>query len=206
MLQSLTEVRATLSRVGTALLAGGLALGAGGCWFYAVQYAPIAMQATTSAASSAVGAVERAAGYDPAIAGGCGALKTDDVAIIELRAGAGGNPEYRDLHLDDSASQPRLTPALSAETDADGWRPAVNFARMKFTPPLQDSIPKTGTRLLAYTAAESDALDNDTRLAAFANSFGQPVGTFAWGDIVYLYTLPPALPCVSPPPTTTAGG
>ena len=130
----------------------------------------------------------------------CGAsLKAGDASVIELRTGAGGNPQYRELRVDDSGSEPRWAPLLGAQTDADGWRPAVNFSQMNFTPPFQDSVPKSGTRFLAYVSSESEALDNDERLLAFARTFGKPTGSFHWGDRVYIYALPPTLPCFTPP-------
>lgn len=190
---------ATLSRIALALIAGGIAIGTSGCWFYAVEYAPIGIQAATGAASAGLGAIERAVGHDPAKKGYCDSLKGDDSSVIELRTGAGRNPEYRELHVDGSGSEPRWAPVVGAETDADGWRPAINFVQMKFTPPLQDAIPTSGIRLLAYTSSESEALDNDERLGAFVHTFGQPVGTFNWGDRVYVYALPTALPCFAPP-------
>lgn len=192
-------MRANVARIGIGAIAAMLAIGAGGCWLYAIQFAPAGIQLATGTGSAVAGAVARATGHAPGPKGDCAALQGNDVSIIELRIGAASEPQYRELRVDDSGRELRWAPVVGSETDANGWRPAINFIRMNFTPPLQNAIPKTGTSFLAYTSSEIDSFNDDDRLRAFGRTFGEPVGSFRWGEHVYVYALPPALPCFSPP-------
>jgi hypothetical protein len=118
------------------------------------------------------------------------AIAHPDMVLVELRKNGSGAPEYRELHLLNSASEAHWTPVLSAETGADGWLPAVNFLKMDFNPPLTAEIPDAGTCYLAYVPAAIDPTN--------PNPVGSDVGTFSWEGRAYQYTVARTLPCLSP--------
>jgi len=169
-----------LSRTGTALIATALALSACGCWAYALQYAPAALETGVSLASAAVGASQQTTSESP--------------GVIELRKDATGAPEYRELRIDFTPTDARWTPVVEYDTAADGWRPAVHFLEMNFSPPLPAVISENRITYLAYAPAYTKSPDDEEQLKEFNRSFGDPVGTFDWNGHVYQYSLPQVLP------------
>jgi hypothetical protein len=162
------------------LIAAALALSASGCWLYAIQYAPAALETAVSLASTAVGAAQKSS--------------TEAPGVIELRQDPSGAPEYRELRIDFTPTDARWTPVVSYDTAADGWRPAVNFLHMNFSPPLPTVLSENRTTYLAYAPAYTKSPDDEEQLAEFNRSFGDPVGTFNWDGHLYQYSLPRALP------------
>ena len=125
------------------------------------------------------------------------ALSHPDMVLVELRKNGSGAPEYRELHLLNSANEAHWTPVLTANAGADGWLPAVNFLKMDFQPPLADSIPSSGSCYLAYAPLAIDPTDS-IQTAALKSGAGGPVATFSWGGRVYQYEVARTPPCLSP--------
>ena len=144
----------------------------------AIQYAPVALQAVGGIGSTAISWAE--------------STKPRGPGVIEMRAGSDGTSEYRELRLADSEDGARWMPVVDNDTGADGWRPAVNFLQMNFTPPLA----ATRSRYVAYTPADVDSPDARTQAYTFSEMFGAPVGTFVSNDHLYNYSLPPTLPAL----------
>ena len=124
------------------------------------------------------------------------AIARPDMVLVELRK-SGGAPEYRELHLQNSADEAHWTPIVDSETGPDGWIPAVNFLKMDFQPPLTDAIPNAGSCYLAYAPLATDP-NNPYQAAALKSGPGSSVSTFSWAGRVYQYTVAPTLPCLSP--------
>ena len=118
------------------------------------------------------------------------ALSHPDMVLVELRKNGSGAPEYRELHLLNSANEAHWTPVLTTNAGADGWLPAVNFLKMDFNPPLTAEIPDAGTCYLAYVPAVIDPNN--------PNPAGSEVGTFSWEGRAYQFTVARTLPCLSP--------
>jgi hypothetical protein len=123
------------------------------------------------------------------------AITNPDLVLVELRKNAAGAPEYRELHLQNSADEAHWTPVVGSDTGADGWLPAVNFLKMNFNPPLTAEIPDAGTCYLAYVPTAIDPNDPNLNLKS---PVGSDVGTFSWAGRVYQYTVARTLPCLSP--------
>jgi hypothetical protein len=118
------------------------------------------------------------------------AISHPDMVLVELRKNGSGAPEYRELHLLNSANEAHWTPVLATNSGADGWLPAVNFLKMDFNPPLTAEIPDAGTCYLAYIPAVIDPNN--------PNPVGSEVGTFSWEGRAYQFTVARTLPCLSP--------
>ncbi len=173
-------VKSKPSRITLALIGGLSALGVSGCWAAAVQFIPPAIEAAGAMGTSAISWAE--------------SEKAPTLGVIELRESPGGSPEYRELRIAVTSDEERWTPVVDKETNADGWRPAVNFLQMSFTPPLQKAFPENGSTYLAYAATDPDSQDGQNMLLAFKADFGNPVGTFVSDGHLYSYSLPRTLP------------
>jgi hypothetical protein len=212
------------SRVVSPILAVALALTAAitnsGCWLMALQLAPIALSAAGDvgsgveyAAASAAGKVEGKHedvdnfGTDENLPGGdeldsndsCQLLEAQTPGVIEIRKSTSGAPEYRALKLSDSSGGVRWTPVVDEATATDGWRPAVRFLSMSFTPPLTNAILPNGSSYVAYAPAQSQTSAEQDQLTALHFDFGNTVGTFNWDGRLYQYAVAHALPCMPPP-------
>ena len=151
-------------------------------------------------------AKKAAAARDSAMNSGdsCDQLEVQIPDVIELRRGAGGAPEYRELEISDSLAQRQWLPLADSETTPDGWRPAVNFLQMNFSPPLKGAIPEADSNYLAYAPAQSVSADDADRLAALTANFSATKGTFNWSGRDYRYAVTRTLPCFPPPPERSA--
>jgi hypothetical protein len=205
------------------MTAAAFALTLSGCWLAAAQLAPIAANV---AEDLGAGALQVAAGVGAAThqksdrskaeeAARASAMESDDSCnqlevevpgVIELRRNAAGAPEYRELQLSDSLDQRQWAPIAEDGTTADGWRPAVNFLRMDFSPPLGAVVPETASSFLAYAPSQFVSQAESDRMAAMTSNFGKPVGTFAWSGHHYHYVVTSTLPCFPPPPERLAAG
>ncbi len=128
----------------------------------------------------------------------CEELQLDVPGVIELRKGAAGAPEYRELKLGGSLAKPQWTPIVDQQTNADGWRPAVHFLQMDFTPPL-GTLPNAGSDYIAYRAMQSDSSVPEVEFVPLNVNFGKTEGTFRWNGTVYQFALNHTLPCYPPP-------
>jgi hypothetical protein len=124
------------------------------------------------------------------------AIARPDMVLVELRKNSAGAPEYRELHLQNSADEAHWAPVVGTDTAADGWLPAVNFLKMDFNPPLTSEIPDTGTSYLAYAPSPPDAND-PTQVAQIKPPPGSEVGTFSWGGRIFQYTVARNPPCLA---------
>lgn len=167
-------------RASIALIGAGLALSTSGCWMYAIQFAPAALQTAVSATSSVMAASQTPADESP--------------GVIELRKDASGAPEYRELRIDFTPTEARWTPVVDRDTAADGWRPAEHFLEMNFSPPLPSVIAEDRITYLAYAPAYTKSPDDEEQLKEFNRSFGDPIGSFVWNGHTYQYSLPKVLP------------
>ncbi len=130
----------------------------------------------------------------------CDQLEAEVPGVIELRRSAAGAPEYRELRLSDSLEERQWIPIAYNEASADGWRPAVNFLQMNFSPPLGAVVPETASNFLAYAPSKVITPADGDRLIAMSSNFGKPVGTFTWNGNYYHYVVTSTLPCFPPPP------
>jgi hypothetical protein len=121
-------------------------------------------------------------------------LSHPNLLAVELRKAAGGAPEYRELQLVNSTDTATWTPIVTSETGPDGWRPAVNFLKMDFRPPL--TIPESGSSYLAYVPVANKSGDPNQE-AQLQSSFGGAAGAFTWDGRVYAYTVASTLPCLA---------
>ncbi len=173
---------ATSLSICAGLIAAVMAGGATGCWYAAVQLAPVGAQVAEGVSTNVLAMTGR---------------QTNRTGVIELRQNAAGAPEYRELRIDVSSDDPRWIPVSEDGTSADGWRPAVNFLRMNFTPPLAGAFGTTGSSYLAYAPANPGSAEEKQQLVAFNESFGAPIGTFTWNGRAYQYSLLRTLPVIS---------
>ena len=211
------QIRASL----VAILGATIIFGISGCWLAAAQFAPLAANAAEYVGSSAVeiaggvaasnhGEAARDKQYEDArhasMTSGddCNQLEVQVPDVIELRRSASGAPEYRELQISDSLDQLQWAPIADSETTADGWRPAVNFLQMNFTPPLGAVVPESASSFLAYTPSKVITAADGDRLSAMTSNFGKPVGTFTWNGNYYHYVVTSTLPCFPPPPERIA--
>jgi hypothetical protein len=182
----------------------------------AAQFAPIAANVAeqvgadtlelaagvgASATRESTAAKKAAAARDSAMNNGdnCNQLEVEVPDVIELRRSATGAPEYRELEISDSLNQRQWAPIADSETTGDGWRPAVNFLQMNFTPPLGAVVPESASSFLAYTPSKVITAADGDRLTAMTSNFGKPVGTFTWNGNYYHYVVTSTLPCFPPP-------
>ena len=215
-----------------ALFAGAVAIFCTGCWMLAAQLAPVAISAAENVGE---GVVHLTAGVAEAVTmekhkdddlaraesnmredikengDSCQQLAAEAPGVIELRKSTAGAPEYRELGLGlgesgDSLDDAQWTP-VTVKGDADGgWRPAVNFLQMNFSPPLNGAIVPGTSNFLAYAPSQFISPDDSDRMAAMTSNFGKPVGTFTWQGHYYHYVVTSTLPCFPPPPERIAAG
>jgi hypothetical protein len=210
------------TRALVAALAIATAFGVSGCWLAAAQFAPIAASVAEQMGGDAL---ELAAGvgasanreatlekrskdaHDEAMNSGdaCNQLAVEVPGVIELRRGTAGAPEYRELQISASLDQPQWAPVAATDTTIDGWRPAVNFLQMNFSPPLGAVVPESSSRFLAYTPSQFVTAADGDRLTAMTTNFGKPIGSFIWNGHYYRYVVTSTLPCFPPPPERIAG-
>jgi hypothetical protein len=204
-----------------AVFAAAVSVGISGCWMAAAQFAPLAaniaetvggdaLEATAGIEASTHAEATRAkqAADDRAsqMSSGdsCDQLEVEVPDVIELRRSLTGSPEYRELEIGDTLAQRQWLPLADSETTPDGWRPAVNFLQMNFTPPLGAVVPETASSFLAYTPSKVITAADGDRLTAMTSNFGRPIGTFTWKGNYYHYVVTSTLPCYPPPPERIA--
>ncbi|MGC2494619.1 hypothetical protein [Candidatus Binatus sp.] len=187
----------------------------------AAQFAPLAANAaeyvggTAIELTSGIGAREtaesteakkEATARESAMNSGdaCNQLEVEVPDVIELRRSAAGAPEYRELQISDTLAERQWLPLADSETTPDGWRPAVNFLQMNFTPPLGAVVPESSSSFLAYTPSKVITAADGDRLTAMSSNFGKPIGTFTWHGNYYHYVVTSTLPCYPPPPERIA--
>lgn len=199
--------------------AAALAFGTCGCWAAALQLAPMGVQAVEAVGSgvvqlaegAAISAHQRNASSNAADPNHpeldevdreerCDELELEIPGVVEIRRNASGAPEYRELRLGGSPDEPQWAPMLDKDTGPGGWRTAVNFVQMNFSPPLTGELPQTGSGYLAYAANDPRTEVEQDRLVALTVNFGSGMGTFSWNDRVYQYVTASRLPCFPPPP------
>ena len=134
----------------------------------------------------------------------CNQLEIEVPDVIELRRSSSGAPEYRELQISESLDQRQWAPIADSDTTGDGWRPAVNFLQMNFTPPLGAVVPESSSSFLAYTPSKVITAADGDRLTAMTSNFGKPIGTFTWNGNYYHYVVTSSLPCFPPPPERIA--
>ena len=172
----------------------------------AAQLAPLAISAAESVGSGALHMAENVVvatkeGSNPSEARGesCEEFEMETPGVIELRKDASGGAEYRELRLNGSSNAGQWIAMDTDDTARGGWRPAVNFLQMNFTPPLQNAIPESGSNYLAYAATDYRSAAEEDRLVTLTTNFGTSVGTFIWNGRQYEYAITHELPCFPPP-------
>jgi hypothetical protein len=210
-----SRLRRSASLMMAGLCCAAMAIGVCGCFLPALGLAPLAINAVAGVGSAALamteGAVieahkgsgksgdeDHAGESDMDREARCDQLQMDTPGLIELRKVGAGAPEYRELQLRGALDRPQWTVLADKDTNAQGWRPAVNFLHMNFTPPL-GALPEAGSDYLAYALTESGPSADD-RVAAMTSNFGKAEGTFDWNGQRYQYALGQRLPCFPPPP------
>jgi hypothetical protein len=200
-----------------AIFAVAVTLAISGCWLAAAQFAPIAANVAESVGADAVeltagiGASSRnqnallakrvEAGRESDMESGdsCREFDVEMPGVIELRRSAAGTPEYRELQVIDALDERQWAPIAENGTAPDGWRPAVNFLQMNFSPPLGAVVPESASSFLAYTPSKFVTAADGDRLTAMTSNFGKPLGTFTWNGNYYHYVVTSTLPCFPPP-------
>jgi hypothetical protein len=202
-------------------LGAAVAVGISGCWLAAAQLAPIAAGVAEDVGA---GATELVAGIGASTHqqadlakkeaqaresamnsdDSCEQLTVEVPGVIELRRDAAGAPEYRELQIAESIDQPQWAPIADDETNPDGWRPAVNFLQMNFSPPLGAVLPEKASSFLAYAPSQFVTMADADRLTAMTSNFGKAAGTFTWRGHYYHYVVTSTLPCFPPPPERLA--
>lgn len=193
---------------------GAITIGTSGCWYAAIQYAPVALG---MAAQLGAGAVHLTAGLVGATHGSfapddtrpgeneldraerCRRLVVVAPGVIELRQRADGVAEYRGLETAAISEEMHWKPIIEFDSDASGWRPAANYLRMNFTPPLTEILAKDEMTFLAYAPAESKSMEERDRLVALINNFGGALGSFDSDGRLYAYSVTRTLPCFPTP-------
>jgi hypothetical protein len=204
-----------------ATIAAATAVALSGCWMAAAQLAPMAASAAESVGADAVELVSGVGAsthqnrvlekklkeaHDSAMNAddSCEQLEVEVPGVIELRRSSAGMPEYRELALSDATEQTQWMPIAESDTTPEGWRPAVNFLQMNFTPPLGAVVPESSSNFLAYAPSKFVTQADDDRLTAMTSNFGKPAGTFTWKGNYYHYVVTSTLPCFPPPPQRLA--
>lgn len=202
----------SLPRSATVLFVLLVIIGCQGCVLGAIPLAVDAVEGVGSAVvNGAIGSAVEAhqnsvaaadkdhPGEDPlAREDRCADLEMNAPNVIEVRLGAGGAPEYRELQVSGSLGKPQWEAIVGQGTNAAGWRPALHLLQMNFTPPL-GPLPKTGSEYIAYRPLQSDS-GPVIELVPLTVNFGKGEGTFVWKGATYRYALGEALPCFPPPP------
>ena len=120
--------------------------------------------------------------------------------IAEFRAGQGGALEWRELGVGGSPDAPLWTVLAGKDTPKDGWQPATNLVRMRFTPPFRMLSAGDGPTFIAYAPTQYQNQAEHDELTALIADFGSPVGSFDYNGRTYRYDEMTALPCFPVPP------
>jgi len=222
------HLRSKFASMLLALFAGAVAIFATGCWMMAAQLAPVAISAVEDVGEGAVhlvagvGNTEKHKDDDLERAetqmredvrengDSCQQLAAEAPGVIELRKSPAGAPEYRELGLGlgdtgESLDDAQWMPVTVAGDADGGWRPAVNFLQMNFSPPLTGAtVSETTSNFLAYAPSQFISPDDSDRMASMTSNFGKPIGTFTWQGHYYHYVVTSTLPCFPPPPERIA--
>ncbi|HEY6419883.1 MAG TPA: hypothetical protein VIX59_12830 [Candidatus Binataceae bacterium] len=185
-----------------------IAAGTCGCWMMAAQLAPIALGAAEDVGSGAVYAASGVTGMmkgkhapddqqsmDVGEQGVCDQLQQEVPGVIEVRMSNAGSFEYREMRLGGTTDEAQWIAFTDTETAAGGWRPAVNFLQMNFTPPLSSALSDEYFNYIAYAPAQSESEAEKDRNTSMDLNFGKTVGTFNWAGRQYNYAVTHALPC-----------
>lgn len=129
----------------------------------------------------------------------CEQLQLDAPSVIELHKSTAGTPEYRELELAGSLGSPQWKPVVDEDTNTGGWRPAVHFLQMDFTPPL-GNLRDGVSDYLAYRPMQSNSVAPEVEFTPLSDNFGKTEGTFRWNGSLYQFALANKLPCFPPPP------
>ncbi len=207
MPRSSDRLRPSLSRISLVVFGAVLGIGVCGCWLavlpLAIDVAEDAGSAVASVTINAVASAHQESGKsdDQDHTGEdemdredrCEQLQVEVPGVIELRKSAAGAAEYRELQLGGSLARPQWTAMVDQDANAGGWRPAVDFLRMNFTPPL-GPIPDAGSDYLAYRLMRSES-SAEVEFAPLTVNFGKTEGTFRWNGNLYQFALGHTLPC-----------
>jgi hypothetical protein len=193
------------------------ALGTGGCWYAALQLAPLGLQAAEAVGGGAVNLVAKAAAATHSSSHSdnegdrkagedeidreerCDELQLEVPGVIELRqSGEASGPEWRELRLANS-DFPQWEVLQDKDSAQGGWRPAINLLKMSFTPPLEGSLKPGVPNYLAYAPAEPKTSIEQDQLVALTVDFGTGNGTFQWNGRRYQYAVVRNLPCFPAP-------
>jgi hypothetical protein len=129
----------------------------------------------------------------------CDQLELQVPGVVELRKNAEGIPSYRELHLSGNIDEAHWAPIIDNGMDANGWRPAVNFMQMEFTPPLVGAFPDKGSNYLAYAPSDPISAADENRLVSLTMNFAKAAGTFKYSGRTYDYAVTSTLPCFAAP-------
>jgi hypothetical protein len=202
----INNVTRNISRLCIVLIAV-IASGTYGCWMAAAELAPYAIGAAEGLGSGAVYAASGMTGLakgkhatddqdnmDVGEQGACDQLQQDVPGVIEVRMSDAGHYEYREMRLGGTTDQSQWIAYTDTGTAAGGWRPAVNFMQMNFTPPLTSALSDDYFNYIAYAPAPSSKTEDDLNSSMDIN-FGKTVGTFTWYGRQYNYAVTHELPC-----------
>lgn len=127
--------------------------------------------------------------------------------LIELRTDRLGKTMYRTFKPSGPAFRSQARQAAGQVGGAEEWRTIRDLSGMNFQPSLQSQLVPNSIILLAYAPTEARDPAEQSQLDALNHDFA-PVGTFDWGNRLYVYSVVHQLPCESPriPKSVQASG
>ena len=195
-----------------------LAFGTAGCWYAALQLAPLGVQAAETVGGGALSLVASAAAatHSQSSSGNegdrkagedeidreerCDELQLEVPGVIELRQSEEASAlEWRELSLANTTDFPQWEVLQDKDSAQGGWRPAMNLIKMSFTPPLEGSLKPGVPNYLAYAPTEPKTSVEQDQLVALTVDFGTGIGTFQWNGRRYQYAVVRNLPCFPAP-------
>jgi hypothetical protein len=185
------------------LIALGLLALVGGCAPQAATVLPMAAMAaseTMASTGSAMGSKESMADDQSGQRERCDQLLRTPPGIEEVRLAADHTIWSREIRLDPSGAHPQWLVHRDHNSNAEGWHPQIDIARLQFDPPLDEFLSKDeDPRFLAYAAMVPEKPRESEQMTSIAANFGSQTGRFKWRDRIYSYTVVKKLPCFPGP-------
>lgn len=191
----MSRLTRSLPRAAFVLVACATAVLLSACWMAAAPLASSVLSAAGSIGHSTP--VNTHANKDTAQDLECDFTNPAWPSLIELRTDKVGTTIYRPLSLSGPGIDLRYEDVDAPAKISGDWRLANDFARLRFTPPLQAALVAPSTSYLAYAPATPRSVIERRQADSLQHEFGPVLGTFKWQGRVYRYALVRRLPCAS---------